>query len=1041
MTLPEIAVKKPIATLMLLLSILVLGLIALTRLDLAFMPEKERKRLIISAAYPNASAKILEKIILKPMEDALSSLNGLEGIRSNADPNGTRIYLYFDYQQDMDFARAEAHERLDRIKSELPEDLERITVSSHWNAQETGETILEARLSSNKDLSENYALLDRKIIRPLSRIPGVAVAQLDGVNPKEIRVALDLNKLKQHKIDPRSVWRDVISNNQNASIGILRVGKLGTGKLATDKLATDERKIALRTLGTYKSIEEIRRQPISNTHLKVGDVAEVVYQQAPLEYGRHIDGKFAVGLSIAKESSAKTIQVTEAVKAKIDSMQYDAELDGIQVLVWEDQGKEIKKTLNELQRTGIFGAILASIVLFVFLRKLSTTIVAVLCIPFSVIVACGVIWLQGKSLNTISLLGLIVGIGMLVDNAVVIMENIDRYQKKGYAGRVAAILGSKEVSVAVITATATSLIVFLPLIFTQPTEMNVLFKELGITICITLLASLLISQTLIPLASSKLLRTEKTPSNSSSKASNGLMQSLQNYYEKILVYTLKHRRIVIFITLLIASSIYYPVSNMNFNFSMSSSESFVGVRVAIDSTSSLIEKEKIISQIESVILPHKEALNVEAIYCWWNDRHSIMRLYMKSGYKTEEAMDRVRKQLPEILPTIAGVELDVEDNTPFWRRNVGKRIDVSLEGNDSDELAKLGRLAVEKIENIQGLFNAYSTGDDSSYELQALLDRERMFNYSIDSSEPANLVEMTFRGRNAGHYRTADGEVDIRVMPSEELQTRISDVKDLAVTKSDGSSIALDNIASISLQKSKANINREDKISSINVGARYESGKKNDFRDKMIASLQTIPLPQGYRWNFAGRNYQVDRAEQEFLVSFILAFGLIFAVMAGLFESMRQALALMISLPFALVGASWALYFLGIDVDQPAMIAVLLLLGIVVNNGIVMIEHINLYRRNGIARTQAMLRGGKERLRPIVMTVLTTMVGLIPIMIQKPALAGVYYYSMAYVIMGGLLFSTLLTTIFLPATISLIEDVGDKFCQMFTPLTSRTVKK
>ncbi len=276
--------------------------------------------------------------------------------------------------------------------------------------------------------------------------------------------------MKQHNINARDVWFDLAQNNQNTALGLLRFNST---------------KITMRSLGAFKSINEISNLPMSNSSLKLSDIADIKYQEPPLEYGRHLDGDFAIGLNVAKESSANTITITDEVYKKIEIMKSDPELDGINFLVWQDQGKEIRNTLGDLEQTGVFGAILACIVLFLFLRKVSTTIVAVSCIPFSLIVACGVIWLQGKSLNTISLLGLIVGLGMLVDNAVVIMENIDRFQKKGYDGKVAALLGSKEVSVAVMTATLTSIIVFLPMIFSKPTNMNVILQELGITICIT----------------------------------------------------------------------------------------------------------------------------------------------------------------------------------------------------------------------------------------------------------------------------------------------------------------------------------------------------------------------------------------------------------------------------------------------------------------------------------------------------------------------------------------------------------------------------
>ncbi len=1012
MTLPELAVKRPIATLMALISLLVLGLIALTRLELAFMPEAERKQLFVVVNYQNASPKAIERMIVKPLEESLASINGLEHMWSNSDHRGARVNLNFDFDTNMDLVRAEIRERIDRTRDELPEDVDRIIISGNWNPRETGETILEARIASGRDLSKSYELLERKIVRPLERIAGVAVVSLDGVNPREVKINLDLERIKKHRIDPRDVQRSIALNNKNSALGVLR---------------SDQTKISLRALGALTSLEEIKQLPILNSNLKLQDIAEITFVEPPLEYGRHLDGDFAIGLNVAKESTANTIEITQAVHQRIAAMQDDPELDGINFLVWQDQGKEIKNTLGDLQQTGFFGAILATLVLFIFLRKVTTTLVAVSCIPFSLIVTCGVIWLQGKSLNTISLLGLIVGLGMLVDNAVVIMENIDRYQKKGYGGRVAAILGSKEVSIAVITATLTSIIVFLPMIFTKPTNMNVILQELGMTIVITLLASLLVSQTLIPLAARKLLKKPKK------KVSTPVMDWLQSRYHKILQFTLHHRWISVVVGLSLLGSTMYPVGKMNFNFDAAPTEMFIGLRVDFSEAASLEKKEQLISEIENSLVPYKERFNVQSIYSWWSENRSIVRLYMKPGFQNEEAMNKVRKELRPLLPVIAGVKIQVQDNGPFWRRNSGKRVSMQLQGPDSETLGELGEQALVIIEKIPGLFDFYSTAEGGQLELQAELDRDRMSAYGIASGEPPSLVEMTFRGRRLPRYKSEDGEVEMNLTLGDNQNTSVSDLRNLSLIKDDGSAIAMESVSSFSTQKGPSRINRQNKVSSISIGARFDSGQRNEYTKKMTDALKQMNLPEGYEWQFNNRWRGAEQSQDEFMLNLFLALGLIFGVMASLFESIKQAIALMISLPFALAGAFWTLFLAGVDFDQPASIAVLLLLGIVVNNGIVMVEHINLYRREGWARHKAMIQGGKDRLRPILMTALTTLVGLVPIIIQKPSLGGIYYYSMAYVIIGGLLVSTLLTTLFLPATISLVEDVPGWLKRMIFP--------
>jgi HAE1 family hydrophobic/amphiphilic exporter-1 len=519
MTLPEIAIRRPIATLMALVCIAVIGMIALDRLPLGFLPEVDEPALFVRVPYANASPEQVERSIVRPLEESVGSVKGLKHMWSWCDQNGGGIRAQFDWAMDMDLVRVEVREKIDRIKKELPDDIGEISVSSNWDALETSETVLEARISSKLDLSHSYDLLDRKIIRPLERIPGVAQVNLDGVNPREVRINLRLADLTRHHIDVRDVVRLLQNNNFDQALGTLR---------------GDENRYSLRTVATFAAVEEIAQLSLNDRGLKLRDVADVRYEEPPLEYGRHLDGNFAVGITVNKEPSANAVVICEQVVSRLEGMATDPELDGINILVWFSMGKEIRTTLDDLRNTGIVGAILATIVLYAFLRRLTTTLVAVVCIPFSLIATCGVIFLQGKSLNTLTLLGLIVGIGMLVDNAVVVMENIFRYQSKGYSARKSAFVGSREVSLAVTAATLTSVIAFLPLIFNKPSEMNIYLRELGLTVAITLLASLFVTQTLIPLATSRFIRAKK-------QEPGRFMTWLEKRYVRALGFNLRHR--------------------------------------------------------------------------------------------------------------------------------------------------------------------------------------------------------------------------------------------------------------------------------------------------------------------------------------------------------------------------------------------------------------------------------------------------------------------------------------------------------------------
>ncbi len=1002
MTLPEIAIKRPVTTLMVLVSIVVLGAVALTRLPLAFMPDIVEPELFVHLPYENASPEQVERMVVRPVEDAVGGVKGLQSMWSNCSGDGGRIRLGFTWETDMHLARVEVWERIDRIRGDLPEDLGDIQVSTNWDSRDADQPVMEARLSSPRDLSESYDLLERKIIRPLERVPGVAQVRLDGVNPREVRINLRVADLELHGIDVRDVSRILRGGNFDQSLG---------------RVVNGDSRWTLRTVGTLATVEQIANLPLRADGLKLSAVADVVYQEPPLEYGRHLDGDFAIGVTVAQESRANSVEVCDGLQAAVARMAADPELEGVNFLVWFSQGDEIRQTLRDLSFTGIFGSILAGIVLFMFLRRMATTLVAVACIPFSLIVTCGVIWAQGHSLNTLTLLGLIVGIGMLVDNAVVVMENIFRHREMGEDRRTAALEGSKEVSVAVVAATLTSVIVFVPLIFNKPSEMNLYLKELGVTVCLTLLASLFISQTLIPLATSWYIKSEPRPKGR-------LMLGLEDRYQALLAFGLRRWWLSPLIGLAVIASAIYPFRHIDMNFDTSRTELFVQISYEISEEMSLERKQALVTEVEGLIEPHREELLTRSIYSFWNDGWVMTRIYLLEGEANDENFAMVRARLREILPELPGVKLQVQESGQGWRRHEGRdRVAFQIVGDDTALLMNLAEQAIEELQAIPGLVDVQTRHAEAQQELHIEPDRDLASRYAVTPDQVSQVVGLTFRGRRLQRFRTADGEREMRLTLDEQQTESLDQLQNLKLQTGDGQDVPLAAVARLNQKPGREEIQRDNRLTSVWVTARYEQGTREDYTPQVEAALAGMEFPYGYSWTFGAWEQRQQEQSKEFLTNLLLALLLVFAVMAGLFESVRQALALMISLPFALAGAAWTLHLTGTGFDQPAAIGLLLLIGIVVNNGIVMLEHINQYRRGGMERTEAMLRGGRERLRPILMTALTTLIGLVPIVVQKPSLGGVYYYSMALVIMGGLAVSAFLTSVLLPTTAALSEDI------------------
>jgi HAE1 family hydrophobic/amphiphilic exporter-1 len=430
-------------------------------------------------------------------------------------------------------------------------------------------------------------------------------------------------------------------------------------------------------------------------------------------------------------------------------------------------------------------------------------------------------------------------------------------------------------------------------------------------------------------------------------------------------------------------------------------------------------------------------LFARSIYSFWSDRWSLTRVYLKEGEANQENIAKVRTRLREILPEIPGLKLEVQENREFWRHDRGKRVAFQLVGEDSEVLASLAEEAKRRLEAIPGLMDPSSSNEEGGQEIHVELDRELASRLGVSPMQPAEVVGLTFRGRRLQRFRTEDGEREMRLTLNEQEEETVSQLQNLPLWTEGGEKIPLASLADFHEVPSPEHIHRDNRLTSLWVGARYEEGTREQYMGAVREAMNGMNMPYGYSWTFGRWQDRQREKSIEFLVNLLLALLLVFAVMASLFESVRQAIALMVALPFALSGAFWTLWITGVDFDQPAAVGLLLLIGIVVNNGIVMLEHVNSYRRQGMSRYDAMIRGGRERLRPILMTAITTLVSLVPIVVQKPSLAGVYYYSMALVIMGGLFVSTFLTSVLLPTTTTILEDMLDWVKRMLVSATRR----
>ena len=637
MNLPRWSLRNPITASMVVVCILVLGALSAPRVPLAFLPDVSRPVLEIDIPYPNALPAQVEERIARPAEEALATLSRVRRISSNSSAAGANISVEFDWGEDMAARRAEAREKLERIRDQLPADVDLITVNSFRTSDIP---VLECRIAADRDLSHDYELLNRHVADPLRRVAGVAKVELYGVDPPQVRIDFRLADLQRHRVDAGLLLQRLDASSRSLSAGVLR---------------RRDATMPLRVVNQFGSLREFEEYPVNDHGLRLRDVATVSLREPDLDYGRHLDGSRAIGLNVVKESGANSVTVAERANRVLQEVGADPALRGIRVLTFTDQAKEIRNSLDGLLHAGLIGAALAVLVLFFFLRRLTTTLVVATVIPCALLAAMTMLYFGGRSLNILSMMGLMLAVGMLVDNAVVILESIQRHRERGVPRLRAALRGSREVLPAVVSSTVTSIIVFLPLVLGGSTQVTIWVGEVGRTIIFTLACSLFLSLTVIPLAMGRMLKAEVG-------ASSALLVRLAALYQRVLAWTLAHRPATVgiaFAVMLAAVLMFIPVDKSAFT---GNKVEAVSIEYEFADNLNYREVERYVTRVEDWLHARKRSLHVKSTYTYYANNYAGTRAYLEDGRANDEGARALREALRKGLPQLPGLTLRLEDD-------------------------------------------------------------------------------------------------------------------------------------------------------------------------------------------------------------------------------------------------------------------------------------------------------------------------------------------------------------------------------------------
>ena len=996
MNLSRWALRSPVTAGMVLTCVVVLGALSAPKLPLAFLPEVEFPALEVSIPYPNALPAQVEEEITRPAEEALATLSRVRRIRSESSANESHITIEFDWGEDIAPLRTEAREKLDRIRDLLPADVDQIQVLSQRSSDIP---VLECRIAADHDLSRDYELLNRHVADPLRRVPGVAKVELYGVEPPQVQVDFRLAALEAHRVDTGDVLERIDAASRSVSAGRLQQGLESW---------------PLRVVNRFADLTAIRDMPINDRGLRLGDIARVALQEPQLDYARHLDRSRAVGLNVIKESGANTVQVAQRARAVLDGIADDPLLRGVRVLTFTDQAKEIEDSLLGLLQAGLIGAVLAIAVLFLFLRNWTTTFVVGLAIPFSLLAAAALLYVTGRTLNILSMMGLMLATGMLVDNAVVVLESIYRHRQRGAGPLRAALSGAREVLPAVVCATLTSIIVFLPLVLGGRTEITTWIGEVGRTIIFTLVCSLFLSLTAIPLALGRLVPHAAT-------APPEFFERLGERYQGLLRWTLAHRPASVGIALLVVVSAVLPFSRVDKSTFTGTKVENVTLNYEFADNLNEHEVERVVTSVEAWLHARRKGIGFKNTYSYMTHNMAITRVYLVPADASDEGATRMRKKLRAALPAIPGVTLRFDDSDDGGGPS---RLSVRVFGDPGPRLDQITAEVARRVAQVSGMSEVREGSGKGGQEIEVVVDRDRAARHGLHTAAVANAVQLFFRGRPLARFRGPEGEVQVVARLAEEDRASLDQLRTLQLAGAHGERVPLGAVASFRTVTTAQTIERQQRRSVKVVTGETDSKRAGPIRKEVERTLSAMSFPTGTSWSFGSGFEEEDATQKEMLINLLLALMLVYLVMASLFESLLHPFAIMLALPFAFVGIAWMCFLSNSPFNLMAQIGLLILVGIVVNNGIVLIHHVHQLREHGRPREFAVLEAARDRLRPILMTTLCTILGLLPLAFGQSGVGYVLYFPLARTVIGGLAASTVLTLLLVPCLYTLLEDAA-----------------
>ncbi|MEE4198567.1 MAG: efflux RND transporter permease subunit [Bacteroidales bacterium] len=1015
------AVKNPITTIMIFLAIVVFGIYSLVKLPIDVYPEIEFPAITVFTTYAGASASDIETNISEPIEDALNTIDNLKEISSVSRDNISVVMLEFEYETDLNEAANDIRDAVALIEDVLPEDADKPNIFKFSSSMMP---IAVYAVTADKSYQGIEKILEQKIVNPLNRIEGIGSISIIGAPTRQVKIEINPRKLEAYHMTVEQIGNILAAENLNMPSGNIKMGQMS---------------YPLRVEGEFENSDMISNIVLGNYNgqaIYLKDVAHVQDSIKEMTVDEKINGEQGVRIMVMKQSGANTVKIAREFNERLAELENNLPSD-IEIMNVFDSSEFIKGSINNLTKTLMFALIFVTLVVLFFLGRWRATFIIVLTIPISLIVAFIFLHVTDSSINIISLSALSIAIGMVVDDAIVVLENIAKHIDRGSTPREAAIYATNEVWQAVVITTLTVVAVFFPMTMVGGMT-GVLFSQLGWIVSITVVTSTIAAITLTPMLSSKMLRLIKGTGNGKRSYYNTVMplfDKLDKAYGKILKWSLSHKRIITVVSFLVFFGSFALLGKIGTEFIPQTDEGRLSIAVELQPGTRVEKTASLARKIDGIIedIPEVELISTSA---GSDDEGGFIAMFMSTGSNiinytvglvdldqrdrtVWEIAEEIRKELsgmPEIMNyniSTGGAEMG------------GNTVDVEIYGYDIDQTTILANRISDKIKSVEGARDVQISREKEKPELRVDLDREKMSAVGLNTAMVSTALYNRVAGLTASRYREDGEEYDIVIRFTEEFRNSISDLENISLQTATGTTVKLGEIGEIKEYWSPPNIERKRRERVVTVSSTPYKTSLGELAASIEQEIDKMDIPREVSIEIGGAYEDQQESFVDLGMLLLLSLVLVYIVMASQFESLKMPFIIMFSIPFAFTGVILALYITNTTLSVIAALGAIMLVGIVVKNAIVLVDYINLMRDRGYVLDEAIIESGKSRLRPVLMTALTTILGMLPLALSTGEGSEIWS-PMGISVIGGMIFSTIITMIIVPIIYRVFATRGER---------------